>query len=113
MKRAFSTWYNYLIGLGLSAIAAGVAIIPYFATSSWPFEYIRYTFLFSCIVIFGVGFIIQDLMRASHRHKTKNWVDKLPDQMLDKCWAVFAPAIVGSGLCLIAGLIFSIPGFTF
>lgn len=114
MKRAFTRYYTYLIGIALATIPVCVAIIPYFANSDaekWPYENIRYVLLFSTVVLFGVGFIIQDLYRAKIRHQTKNWVEKLPEQNLDTAWSIFSPFIIASIITLIFGLIFHIRFF--
>ena len=111
MKRAFTRYYTYLIGVALATIPTCIAIISYFAisdTAVWPYEYIKYTFLFSTVVLFGIGFIIQDLYRARIRHKTKNWAEKLPEQNLDTAWSIFSPFIIASIITLILGLIFHI-----
>lgn len=111
MKKAFKTWYNYLIAIGLLAIISCIAIIPYFAlsdASKWPANYIFYTYMFAGIVVFGVGFIIQDIYRARIRHKTKNWNNPLPDTNIETAWKIFCPLFL-SGLTSIAvGLIYSL-----
>ena len=110
MKKAFSRWYNYVIGIIGVSIVSCIAIIPYFTisdSSKWPYENIRNVYLFSAVVLFGIGFIIQDLFRARHRHKTKNWADPLPEQILDTAWAIFVPFIVSAFFSLILGVIFS------
>lgn len=111
MKKAFKRWYNYIIALVLVGIVSLIAIIPYFAISDsavWPVTYISYVFLFSGVVIFGVGFIIQDIYRARIRHKTKNWNNPLEEENLNTAWSIFAPAILGGVLSLLIGAICSI-----
>ena len=116
MKKAFKTWYLYVIGVGLFIAVACGAIIPYFAIhnpDNWPFQFISYMFFFCGVVIFGVCFIAQDLYRASIRHKTKNWSDKLPDQYLLVAWRIFLPGIVCASLCILAGIFHSFPQIIF
>lgn len=118
MKRAFTRWYNYLLGIGLAIIPVAIALILYFNGKDnealvWPFEYNRYTLFFSAIIFVAVGFIWQDLYRAFNRHKTNNWDNPLPEQIVDNAWAIFAPFLIGAALALITGVIFSIPGVTF
>lgn len=111
MKKAFKTWYNYLIALGLVVIVALIAVIPYFVNlddAIWPKQFISYVFLFSGIVIFGIGFIIQDIYRARIRHKTKNWNNPLEDKNLETAWAIFCPALLGGLTSLLIGAILSI-----
>lgn len=108
MKKAFKTWYNYIIALGLDIIVACIAIIPYFVLSDsakWPGTFISYTFMFSGIVIFGVGFVIQDIYRARIRHKTKNWNNPLEPVNNNTAWAIFSPAFIGGIASLIIGAI--------
>lgn len=110
MKKAFTRWQTYVIGLALVIIASCVGVIPYFAcndASVWPYSFIYYVLLFAGVVIFGVGFIIQDVYRARTRHKTKNWNNPLPEENLNVAWAIFAPAIIGGGTSFIIGLILS------
>ncbi|MCQ2793216.1 MAG: hypothetical protein MJ221_02160 [Bacilli bacterium] len=111
MKKAFTRWYNYLIALLLAGVAGAIGIIPYFVnndSSKWPIEYISYVFLFSGVVIFGVGFIIQDVYRARIRHKTKNWNNPLEQANINTAWAIFCPMFVGGLLCLLIGAVCSI-----
>lgn len=108
MKRAFKRWYNYVIALGLVGIVSMIAIIPYFVladSNKWPVSFISYTYLFAGVVIFGVGFIIQDLYRARIRHVTKNWNNPLEIKNLNVAWAIFCPAFVGGLLSVIVGAI--------
>lgn len=108
MKKAFKSWYNYLIALALLLIISCIAIIPYFAfldDAKWPRQYISYVFLFAGVVVFGVGFIIQDLYRARIRHKTKNWNNPLEEKNLETAWAIFAPLLLaGLSSILIGGI---------
>lgn len=108
MKKAFCSWYNYVIALVLTAIAAGIGFIPYFAlndASKWPKEYIFYVFLFAGCVILLVGFVIQDLYRARCRHKTKNWNNPLPEEVVEKAWKIMCPALLAGLTCVAAGII--------
>jgi membrane protease YdiL (CAAX protease family) len=111
MKKGFTRWYNYLIGLLLCGIVSCIAIIPYFVlndANKWPATFITYTYMFSGIVIFGVGFIIQDIYRAKVRHQTKNWNNPLKKENLNTAWAIFTPAVIGGLVCIIIGIICSI-----
>lgn len=111
MKKAFSKWYNYLIAIVINGIIACIGIIPYFVlndSAKWKVEFISYTFLFSGVVVFGVGFIIQDVYRARTRHKTKNWNDNLPEENLNTAWAIFCPMMVAGLLAILIGAITSI-----
>lgn len=108
MKKAFSRWYNYIIALAIVIVIACVAVIPYFAlndAAKWPLQYIFYVFMFSGIVVFGVGFIIQDVYRAKIRHKTKNWNNPLPDTNIETAWKIFCPLFLGGLSSLVVGLI--------
>ncbi len=111
MKKAFKHWYNYLIALLIVLIIALIAIIPYFAlndSAKWPISYIYYVFLFSGVVVFGLGFIVQDIYRARIRHKTKNWNNPLEEENLNTAWAIFAPALLGGLTSILIGAICSI-----
>ena len=87
MKNALLNWKNILIGTAIVVVIACVAIIPYFVISDsavWPISYISYVFLFSGVVAFFIGFVIQDIYRARLRHKTKNWNNPLPKDKISK-----------------------------
>ncbi len=106
MKSAAKTWYLYVIGFVSAFLIIVVPFIIYISIhnlSTFPREYLTYIYLFAAVVIFGVTFIVQDLYRARIRHKTKNWVDKLPEQNLATAWTIFYPGILCSGTLLIAG----------
>ncbi len=108
MKKAFKTWYVYLIAFGLLIIVSLVALIPYFAindSSIWPKQYISYVYLFSGVVLFGVGFIIQDLYRGRIRQKTKNWNNPLEEKYLVVAWKIFSPAFLSGITSILSGLI--------
>lgn len=112
MKKALTKWYLYLIGLGLGIIISCISIIPHIVATyvpnsgvDWPFQFIGYCYFFSAVICFGIGFIWQDIYRAHYRHKTKNWSDKLPDQILETAWTIFIPFIVGALIALIAGTV--------
>lgn len=108
MKKAFTKWYNYVIAVGLNCIVACIAVIPYFVLSDskkWPGTYMSYVFLFAGVVLFGVGFIIQDIYRARTRHKTKNWNNPLDEANLNTAWAIFCPMFVAGILAVIIGAI--------
>ena len=111
MKNAASKWYNYVIALVGLGIIAAIAIIPYFAYSdseNWPLGYIKNVFLFAGVVVFFIGFVIQDIFRARARHATKNWADKLPKETTDKAWAIFFPFFSIGILSVIAGSVMTL-----
>ncbi|MCR5333224.1 MAG: hypothetical protein K6E11_04330 [Bacilli bacterium] len=111
MKKAFTTWYNYLIALGIAAVVIGSTLIPYFAiadTAKYTLNQAAMLEIFIGIVIFGLGFIIQDLFRASVRHKTKNWNNPLDEKSLNTAWAIFCPTLLGGLSSVLAGGIISI-----
>ncbi len=108
MKKAFKTWHVYLIALGLLGVVTIVALVPYFAindSSFWPRQYISYVYLFSGVVIFGIGFIVQDLYRGRIRQKTKNWNNPLEENYLVVAWKIFSPAFISGILSILTGLI--------
>lgn len=116
MNKAFTRYYNYLFGIAITGVIALVAILPYFLIKNlevWPFDYVRNVSLFGGIVVFGLGFVIQDFYRAYHRKKTNNWSEPLPPQIVDKAWAIFCPFVIGGVLALIMGAVFAIPGVSF
>ena len=116
MKKALKTWYVYVIGVVVFILDACGAIIPYVIMhdqSKYSFQQVSYVFFFSAVVIFGLCFIAQDLYRASIRHKTKNWADKLPEQNLMVAWRIFLPGILAGVLCAIAGIFHSFPAVIF
>lgn len=108
MKNALKKWYNYLIGLGLVALVAAIAIIPYFAindSSFWPRIYISYISLFSGVVFAGGGFIAQDIYRAMKRKETKNWDYPLEDKYINTAWRIYFPFLFAAVVLVLAGLI--------
>lgn len=108
MKNAAKKWYYYVISLVALAIIAGIAIIPYFAysdSSKWPLAYIKNVFLFAGVVVFFIGFVIQDIYRARYRRQSKNWADKLPQEISDKAWNIFFPFFTSGILSVIAGAV--------
>lgn len=111
MKKAFTTWYNYLIGIGIAALIVGGTIIPVFIvadTDGYYFDNASMLMIFIGIVVFGLGFIIQDLYRAGIRHKTKNWNNPLDQEHLNYAWAIFCPTLLGGLTAVLAGGILSI-----
>ena len=111
MKKAFTTWYNYLIAIGIVLLIAGGVLIPYFAiadTSKYNLAQASMLMIFIGIVVFGLGFIIQDLYRAGIRHKTKNWNNPLEQEHLNFAWAIFCPTLLGGLTAVLAGGILSI-----
>lgn len=111
MKNALLNWKNILIGTAIVVVIACVAIIPYFAISDsaiWPISYISYVFLFSGVVVFFIGFVIQDIYRARLRHKTKNWNNPLPKDKISKAWNIFAPFFLSGITSVVIGSICSI-----
>lgn len=111
MKKSFCTWYNYLfvlIGLGVTACAC---LIPYFIindASSFPAKFINYSFLFAGVVLFGIGFIWQDLYRGYTRHKINDWDNELPKEIKDKAWGIFMPFLLTGVISIIVGAIMCI-----
>lgn len=111
MKKSFCTWYNYLfvlLGLGVTACAC---LIPYFIindTTSFPMTFINYSFLFAGVVLFGIGFIWQDLYRGYIRHKINDWDNELPQEFKDKAWNIFMPFLLSGIISIIVGAIMCI-----
>lgn len=106
MKKAFSKWYNYAIALGLDGIVVAIGLIPYYVlndSAKWPITYFPLTMLFSGVVLFGVGFIIQDIYRARCRHVLKNWNNPLPEEKVDMAWKIFAPFFIAGILSFLVG----------
>ena len=111
MKKAFKTWYNYIIAIGIAALITAGVIIPYFViadSAKYKLASAAYLYIFIGIVVLGLGFIIQDLYRAGVRHKTKNWNNPLEEKDLNTAWSIFCPALLGGGTAIIAGAILSI-----
>lgn len=111
MKKSYCTWYNYLFVLAGLVITCAACLIPYFVIRNpeiFPAKYINYSFLFAGVVLFGVGFIWQDLYRGWVRHKTNEWSEELPQDIKNKAWAIFMPffttgiisVLVGAILCI-------------
>lgn len=111
MKRAFKTFYNYLLALIGVGLVSLVAILPYFCladSNMWPKNYIAYTYLFGGVVLLGVGFIWQDLFRGLQRKKLNNWDTNLPQEIVDKAWRIFAPFFMSAILSVLTGAILCI-----
>jgi hypothetical protein len=110
MKKALQSWLTYVVGGALFLIASGVAIIPdivdnYAATmEEW---YAHYIFLFSGVALIFVGFVWQDLLKAQHRRKTKNWDGPLPEEIINSAWSVSLPFYLAAILSIIGGIIFT------
>lgn len=116
MKKALKTWYLYVIGVAAFVLVACGAIIPYLVMhdqAKYSFQQVSYVFFFAAVVIFGVLFIVQDIYRATIRHRTKNWADKLPEQNLVVAWRILLPGMVASVLCILGGLVHSFPQIIF
>ena len=107
MKNAAKKWYLYVIALAIVVIIAIIAVVPYLV-GSWAFTLIKDIFLFSGIVVFLVGFIIQDIYRARNRRETKNWAGKLPKEVTDKAWNIFYPFFLSGILSVVVGGVFTI-----
>lgn len=108
MKNAFAKWYNYVFALLGDGIVTLVALLIYFLfndETKFPKQYISYTYLFSGVVLVGIGFIVQDLYRGYVRHKLNQWDGSLDDQYLDKAWSIFCPFLVSGILSVIVGAV--------
>lgn len=111
MKKSYCTWYNYLFVLAGLGIVVAANLIPYFAINNpnqYPTRFICYGFLFAGVVLFGVGFIWQDLFRGWQRHKIKDWDNELPQEIKDKAWSIFMPFFTSGIISLLAGAIMCI-----
>lgn len=110
MKKALQSWLTYVVGGALFLVASGVAIIPdivdnYVATmEEW---YSHYIFLFSGVALIFIGFVWQDLLKAQHRRKTKNWDGPLEAEIIDSAWAVSLPFYLAAIMSIIGGIIFT------
>lgn len=111
MKKAFQSWYIYVIAVGIALLGVMGTMLPYFIiadTAKYSLNQVAMLLIFVGIVIFGVGFIIQDVYRATQRHKTKNWNNPLDEKALNVAWTIFAPALLGGGLVILTGAVLSI-----
>ncbi|MDY0346008.1 MAG: hypothetical protein WCR77_00650 [Bacilli bacterium] len=110
MKKALHNWLTYVIGGALLLVAVGIAIIPdivdnYVATmEEWHAHYI---FLFIGVAYIFVGFVWQDLLKAHHRRKTKNWDGPLSEDISNSAWAVSLPFYLAAVSSIIGGVIFT------
>lgn len=110
MKKALKSWLTYVIAGALFLVAAGIAIIPDIVDNfvavkeEWMSQYI---FLFIGIVYLFVGFVWQDMKKALHRRKTKNWDGPLPEDINNGAWAVCTPFYFAAVLSIIFGILFS------
>lgn len=108
MKKAFKTWWVYLIAFILDVIITLIAAVPYACKAKkWDIQIIYIVYLFSGVLIIFIAFVIQDIYRARIRHKTKNWSDKLPEETLTICWQMLLPALIGGAVSLLIGSIIS------
>lgn len=108
MKHAFTRWYNYLFTLALCVFPTTVGLIPYFINNgnkNWPINYVAYSIIFGGVVLFGIGFIWQDIYRGLTRKKINDWDNKLDQKYLDNAWAIFMPFFLSGCICVVAGLI--------
>ena len=89
MKNSLKNWKVWLITIILSVVGVGVPFALFFITNAIPDVYaIQYPItlgLFAAIYVLA-GFIWGDLYVANVRRKTKNWDDKLPDDIKVKAW---------------------------
>ncbi|MDD3035507.1 MAG: hypothetical protein PHO93_01150 [Candidatus Saccharimonadaceae bacterium] len=110
MKKALRSWLTYVVAGALFLVAAGIAIIPdivdnYVATmEEW---YSHYVFLFIGIALIFIGFVWQDLLKAQHRRKTKNWDGPFPQDISDRAWMISLPFYIAGLLSAIGGIFFS------
>ncbi|HPK67936.1 MAG TPA: hypothetical protein PLL42_04135 [Bacilli bacterium] len=110
MKKVLRSWLTYVVAGALFLVAAGIAVIPdivdnYVATmEEW---YAHYIFLFIGIALIFVGFVWQDLLKAQHRRKTKNWDGPLSEDVTNGAWAVSLPFYLAAVLSIIGGIIFT------
>lgn len=106
MKTAAKKWYNYAFIVLVLGIIFCAAYLPYVFTHGveWPAKYVRYSVFFYGVGILLIGFIIQDIYRATVRHKINDWDNKLDQKYIDKAWAIYYPLFVSGLTATIVGL---------
>ena len=107
MKRAAKNWLNYLFAFLGIALLVGVGLLLYFVVGepNWPLRFTFFFMIFGGILFIGAGFISQDLYRGWNRHKLNDWDNPLPDEIVDKAWAIFFPLLTSGLTTFLAGLI--------
>ena len=89
MKKSLKNWKIWVIATALAvggiAISFGVFFITANFVENFTAEYPILLGLFAAIYLL-VGFIWGDLYVANIRRKTKNWDDKLPEDVKIKAW---------------------------
>lgn len=107
MKNAIKKWYNYIFALLGIAFLVGLALGLFFTIGepNWPLKYSFFFMIFGGVTFVLVGFIIQDLFRGWNRHKLHDWDNPLPDEIVNKAWAIYFPLFSSGLLTFLAGLI--------
>lgn len=111
MKQALKDYKVYVIGgilgfLGyIPLMIGGILSIPSLNSGFSAYPYVMWAMM---ALYFLIGFIWGDLYRNNVRRKTKNWDNKLPDEVIIASWKRQLPFYIGALLILITALILEI-----
>ncbi len=111
MKNALKHFKVWLFTAIMSVVGIGVPFLVTFITSEIPnVPVVQYPVLhgvFGAIYLL-VGFIWGDLYVANWRRKTKNWDDKLPDDIKEKAWIRHWPFYLAAATVFLVFISFEI-----
>lgn len=112
MKTALKSLKVYIIaailavvGIGVSFGAFLISIIPTLNAPTVNYNILLFTF---AVVYLAIGFLWSDIKGASHRHKTKNWDDKLPDDIRVYQWKIRLSLYMPAILIFVVAMVFEI-----
>ncbi len=108
MKQALKDKKVYIIAIILAIlgyvplIVGAICSIPSLNTSFETYPYVIWAFI---AIYFLVGFVWQDLYKANIRRKTKNWDNRLDDNVITSGWKRGLPFYFAASAILVMGLV--------
>lgn len=117
MKKAFKNKRVYILGSILAVLGVGVPFLVLVITlnveSAQAFAYPALLGAFAAVYLL-VGFVWGDLHTVLYRRKTKNWDDKVPEEIKTESWVrrwpFYLAAIIVFAVFMVFEIIFWITG---
>ena len=117
MKKAFQNKRVYILGSILTVVGVGVPFLVLVITlnldNTSAFAYPALLGAFAAVYLL-VGFVWGDLHTVMYRRKTKNWDDKVPEEIKVESWVrrwpFYLAAIIVFAVFMVFEIIFWITG---
>ena len=111
MKNALKSFKTWLFTIIMTVVGVGVPFLILLITLNIPnaaaFQYPLGLGVFAAIYLL-VGFIWGDLYVANWRRKTKNWDEKLPDEIKENAWKRHWPFYLAAATVFLVFISFEI-----